>query len=296
MPLSKEKKEIIIERLRKLSDYSLSGGLIVPAERKNPTAVLTEKECRIKFPKLVELEIQDILSKKKNIGVSGWGTRCKEIREKKNHTPAEAAEIIGISRKSLQNEENKNEETDIDPFYLEAFSLLYNESPFTLLGLPEPAAEPFRDLDDTISKYINAIFASLYIEDQPEKIEFLEVIAKIAALSDNNHNKLISFLKKNTRLFPEVFKQNVLNNPTAKDYSWRKKTLELSYYRNNLSPAAIKQRIIFAHAYRMVENLEKRRSPRIEELAQFAVSDGETGKKVKKVLYEIIESAGYPGK
>ena len=121
MPLSKEKKKIIIERLRRLSDYSLFGGLIVPAERKNPIAVLTEKECRIKFPKMVELEIQDILSKKKNIGVSGWGTRCKEIREKNNHTPAEAADIIGISRKSLQNEENKNEETDVDPFYLEAF-------------------------------------------------------------------------------------------------------------------------------------------------------------------------------
>lgn len=299
MPLSKEEKEIKIAKLRKLSDYSLIVPYLVPAGNTAPAIKMEEHngrlEGRLSFPDSVEYELREIISKGLNKDVIGWGTRCKETREKKKHTPQEAANIIGISRKSLQNEENKVEKTNIDPFYLEAFSLLYDESPYTLLGLKQPIIDPLRTVNDSLSMYMNAIITSLYVEDDLEKIEFLEVITRIAMLSDDMQRKLVDFLKSNTKLFVKVFRQDVLKTPAAKDDSWRGKTIEKErVLKKDLCPRADERGNLYMNLLSALENLENRRSPRLEELAQLVALDEPTARKVRRVLSALIEDAEFP--
>ena len=174
MPLSKEEKTNRIAKLRERSDYSLPAPGVVLAKGAESPVQPNGAEGHISFPDQVELDIKDILEKKQNEGIIGWGTRCQEIRKQMNHTPQQAADAIGISRKTLQIEESKRDATDVDPFFLEVFSLLYCVSPYQLLGLEAPIIDPLRNVDDSISKYINAIISTLYKEDDPEKIAFLD--------------------------------------------------------------------------------------------------------------------------
>lgn len=297
MPLSKAEKDLKIDNLRKRSDYSLIVSYVVPAGNTALPMKMVEHnghpEGRLYFPDLVEYDVKEIVSKGLNKGVIGWGTRCKEIREKKKHTPQEAADIIQISRSSLQDEENKVEETNVDPFYLEAFALLYNESPYTLLGLKPPIIDPLRTVDDSLSMYMNTIITSLYIENDPEKVEFMKVITKIATLSDDMQRKLVDFLKSNTKLFTEVFKQNVLKTPAAKDGSWRGKMIERVLIKD-LSPEANARRNLYVNLLSALQHLENRRSPRLEELAQLVALDEATARKARSVLSAIIVDAGFP--
>ena len=215
------------------------------------------------------------------------------MREQRKHTPQEAADIIGISRRSLQNEENRIKGTTVTPFYLEVFSLLYNVSPYTLLGLRQPLIDPLRTVDDTLSMYMNAIISSLYVEDDPEKIEYLGVIAKIAALSDEMHRKLVDFLKYNTKLFADVFCQDILNLSAAHDNSWRGKIIERTYIQETNSTT--KERCnMYTSLLHALNHLESRRSPRLKELAQLSALEGVMGQKVRSVMYAIIAVAEFP--
>lgn len=297
MPLSKEEKKIIITKLQERCDYTLITPYLVPAEESTSIVEKAEYngelEGRMVFYKLVEREITDIVSRGLNRGVVGWGIRCKDIREQKKHTPQEAADIIGISRRSLQNEENKIEAITVDPFYLEVFSLLYNESPYTLLGLNPPLIDPLRTVDDTLSMYMNAIITSLYVEDDPEKIEYLGVIAKVATLSDDMQRKLVDFLKCNTKLFADVFRQDVLKLPAAHDNSWRGKMTDRVFIQDT-SPTAKERCNMYTSLLRALNHLENRRSPRLKELAQLSALDGTMGQKVRKVVYALIALAEFP--
>ena len=293
MPLSKEEKTNRIAKLRERSDYSLPAPGVVLAKGAESPVQPNGAEGHISFPDQVELDIKDILEKKQNEGIIGWGTRCQEIRKQMNHTPQQAADAIGISRKTLQIEESKRDATDVDPFFLEVFSLLYCVSPYQLLGLEAPIIDPLRNVDDSISKYINAIISTLYKEDDPEKIAFLRVLVKIAALSDDAQSRLISFLKYNTKLFSKAFRMNILTMPIAEDNSGRCRMIERKYrWTPNSETESFHN--LCVDTLRVLEHLEMRRSLRLKELAQLATLEGETAMKVRIVLSAIVEVAEYP--
>lgn len=113
----------------------------------------------IHFSEQVKSDIAEIVKHSSHKSIKSWGDRCFMARERKNYQHDHVAELLNVSRKAIQIQEKQNESINVDPFYLEAFSLIYSASPYDLLGIPNPHLScPFASLDDKRQKYCSVSF------------------------------------------------------------------------------------------------------------------------------------------
>ncbi|MBQ8241716.1 MAG: hypothetical protein IJZ38_12970 [Bacteroides sp.] len=160
------------------------------------------------FSEQIRSDIEEIDQLGLNQNISDWGTRCQTERKKMNFTLLEVASRLEVTHRALQKQEKNNTATTVDLFYLEAFSLLYQVSPYILLGKKEPhLPTPMTFLNRKITQYHCFIMEHLYVYNDDDKLKHLELITKIAKLTPEKYECLVSFLV-NTKTFFDITKKD----------------------------------------------------------------------------------------
>lgn len=138
------------------------------------------------FSKNTQMDVAQIVREGLNQNVRDQDKRYKHYRESFGLTCEELAKIIGVSRKTIAKLEapaatlDTNATSTVDPFFLEALSLVYYEDPYKLLDLKPTVINPLRYERITPADYImNTLTA--YPNDQMEK--YLQAFKKLAALT-----------------------------------------------------------------------------------------------------------------
>lgn len=127
------------------------------------------------------------------LNVKDQDKRYKEYRKSYSLTLEELAAIIGVNRKNIERLETPpsgaagNIAHKVDPFYLEALSLIYYEDPYTLLGLEPALISPIRYERTTHADYIMNTLTT-YPQDQMERA--LHIFGKIAMLTKSQFDVL----------------------------------------------------------------------------------------------------------
>lgn len=141
------------------------------------------------FAENTKMEVAQIVCDGLNRNVRDQDKRYKSYRESYGLTREELAEVIGVHLKNITRLETPTYSPEgdatstVDPFYLEALSLIYYENPYSLLGLKPILISGMRYEGTTHADYImNTLTA--YPNDQMEK--YLQVFGKIAMLKKGN--------------------------------------------------------------------------------------------------------------
>lgn len=207
MPLSADKKEIVLCNLRRSHNHT---------DQK-----MIESDRSLEFSEQVRSDVQEIVENQQNQNVVNWGKTISQFRTKKRITLCEVAHKLGVCHKTIQLQESKNDPATVDPFFLEAFSLVYHMYPYELLNLPpKHPVNPFLSPNDKNSKYSNVIINTLWDGENPNKLSLLKAITTIGRLTDERYDYFMSFLSE-TRSFKNVLKIDPLDCKAADDHSWR---------------------------------------------------------------------------
>ena len=273
MPLSRNEKEAIIKRLR------------IQCNRTDLFKI--DPQRSLERSEQVKADVEEIVQKGLNGNISGWGDRCRAAREQRNYTYQEVAEMIGVSHKTIQSQENIKFATKVDPFYLEVFSLIYDQLPHAMLGIQGPLVCPFVTVENQYSGYCNVIINTLYLNHDLDKLEHLEVITKIAKLTEPKYRVLMRFLK-DLSIFDTVYSTDPLLVPEANDNSWGK--IEKVLREDQRGTVEYKLQFTFWEAVLVLKDLECRNSERLRLLAQMAIADS----KVRGFLKNVMIDANYP--
>lgn len=242
------------------------------------------------FSQQVRSDVDEIVEHEHHFGVNGWGERCRNLREKNHYQDDHVAELLGVSRKSIHNQEKKNEHTNIDPFYLEAFSLIYRTSPYELIGLPNPHRIcPFTSLEDKSLKLCNVIINSLYDEQNPDKLAALTTIVKIGKLHYPQYSVLKSFFAELVA-FRNVFAQDPLKSPLAEDDKWRGTIPPSITDIASFDSDTYNTKRLYWETYLLLEDLYIHNPARLNDLAQLSLCDDQT---LAKLTY-FMQELGYP--
>lgn len=147
----------------------------------------------LSFAENTRMDVEQIVHDELNLNVKDQDKRYKEYRKSYSLTLEELAAIIGVNRKNIERLETPpsgaagNIAHKVDPFYLEALSLIYYEDPYTLLGLEPALISPIRYERTTHADYImNTLTA--YPQDQMERA--LHIFGKIAMLTKSQFDVL----------------------------------------------------------------------------------------------------------
>ena len=276
MPLSSKQKTQILQYLRQWFNTTDE----YPAEPGRS----------LEFSEQVKSDVNEIYNNGLHKKVDGWGYRCGIARVENGYTFEEIGELIGVHYKSIQEQEKKKRPAANDPFYLEAFSLIYHHSPYTLLGIHSPHLScPFVSPSNQNSKYCNVIINSLYDKSNPNKLEYLETITKIGKTASPQYTKLISFLR-DTVIFSNALNINPLEDPTAENDDWRGIPLPPLLDSDEYGSSLYRQRRIFQEAQYVLNDLEKHNPARLHVLAQLALC----GADAANILKSIVIDASFP--
>lgn len=244
----------------------------------------------IYFSEQVKSDIAEIVKHSSHKSIKSWGDRCFMARERKNHQHDHVAEFLNVSRKAIQMQEKLNGPIDVDLFYLEAFSLIYSASPYDLLGIPYPHLRcPFASPDDKRQKYCSVIINSLYDENDPDKLEYLETILKIGKLKLGKYKQLMSFLK-NTSAFDNGLDINPLDSPTANNNQWIKTPIPIAPDVAQYDLETYRLKYLYWEMRLVLTDLEEHNPARLYTLAQLALADTNVAKALKYLICEL----GYP--
>lgn len=244
----------------------------------------------LEFSEQIKTDMTEIIKDGLYKNVTEWGKRCSEARKASKFSQEHVAEFLNVAHKSIQRQEEKNKQTDIDPFYLEAFSLIYQKSPYTLLGYQNPHFFcPFKSSNSQASKFSNVIISTLYDENSQDKLAYLETITRIGKLKLQKYKQLVSFLRDTTS-FIQLFDRNPLDSPNAICDEWRKKQLPPLLDSDQHNSNEYNLRRVFWEAYYVFDDLEQRNPVRLFTLAQLALCDI----KIANALSVLILDIGYP--
>ena len=230
------------------------------------------------------------MEQKLHIGITGWGDRCSVARTTSKYTYDDVAELLTVSHKAVQIQEGKNKTTNIDPFYLEAFSLIYDRSPYYFLGLKSPHSVCSTGTPNKlVAKCSNIIIGFLYDESDNDKLEHLETITQIAKFKTPKYRILMDFLSE-TRTFSNILNSCPLTQPSADDDRWRYKGIGQLLESDQRNSKEYYQRRIFWEACYVLKDLEKHNPARLLVLSKLALCDANDA----RVLRHIIFGAGFP--
>ena len=244
----------------------------------------------INFSEQVKFDIAEIVKHKSHIDIKSWGERCFMARERKNYHHDHVAELLNVSRKAIQMQEKQNEPIDVDPFYLEAFSLVYSISPYDLLGIPNIHLScPFTSPDDKRQKYCSVIINSLYDESDPDKLEYLETIIRIGKLKLEKYKHLMSFLK-NTTTFDNGLDINPLDSPAANNNQWIKIPFPITSDVAQYDAETYRLRHLYWEMRLVLADLEEHNPARLYTLAQLTLAETNVAQALKYLILEL----GYP--
>lgn len=242
------------------------------------------------FSQQVRADVDEIVEREHHLGVKGWGERCRNLREKNHYQEDHVAELLGVSRKSIHNQEKKNEYTNIDPFYLEAFSLICRTSPYVLIGLANPHRIcPFTSLEDKGLKLCNVVINSLYDEQNSSKLAALAAIVKIGKLHYPQF-KILKSIFTELSAFKDIFEQEPLESPLAEDGKWRGAIPPSLTNIEKFDSDTYNTKRLYWETYLLLEDLYVHNPARLHALAQLALCDTQT---LAKLTY-FMQELGYP--
>lgn len=206
--LTKEDKERILEDLRSLYPGIYEGQLGKRYSTENGMAIISQ---------MIRQDMEEIIKDGLLNNRMDWEVLCYQNMAKFQYTYDELAEIIGISRKLLYDQEHRANDFEkklkkikesnrssysrnyynIDPFYLEAFSLIYKKSPYLLLGRDHEYEKMFQitRLDLYIYRYRDSIMKFWFVPNSKEHLEYLEVITGLGRLSASKYDLFFSILE-----------------------------------------------------------------------------------------------------
>lgn len=204
-----------------------------------------------------------------------------------------------MNHRAIQRQENKNIRNepcndrdkldDIDPFYLEAFSLIYQKSPYELVGVKNPHLIcPMASLNDLAPKCTGLIVRNLFDKNDPDKLAYLETITKIGKLKTQKYKKLISFLKDTS--IGHVFEIDPCNYLSEKYDTQQVPQHPLSLEPNLYLSNDYHQSYILWDACLLLNDLERHNPMRLHTLAQLSLCD----EKCAKALRGLMLDLGYP--
>lgn len=244
----------------------------------------------LEFSEQVKSDIAEIIRDGLHKNVSNWGSRCSSARNARGYKQEHVAEFLDNNHKAIQRQETKNAPADIDPFYLEAFSLIYNQSPYELLGLESPHLRcPTAAPNGRVFKYSDIIITTLFDASDPEKISYLEAIIKIGKLKLAKYKQLINILK-DTTVISQVFATDPLSKLPKDHNKWREKRVPLLLHPNECDPNEYAQRYVFWEACLVLDDLERHNPMRLHTLAQLALCDTKGATMLRGLMLDI----GYP--
>ena len=144
------------------------------------------------FAEKTKKDVAQIVADGLNRNISDQESRYKKYRESYGLSYEELAEIIGVHRKIIRQLEEPSPNAVVDPFYLEALSLIYYEDPYTLLGLKPVLKNPLRANRTTHADYImNTLTA--YPSGKME--DYLQTFGKIAGLTKGQFELLCKIVE-----------------------------------------------------------------------------------------------------
>ena len=276
MPLSADKKEKVLCNLRRSHNHT---------DQK-----MIESDRSLEFSEQVRSDVQEIVENQQNQNVVNWGKTISQFRTKKRITLCEVAHKLGVCHKTIQLQESKNDPATVDPFFLEAFSLVYHMYPYELLNLPpKHPVNPFLSPNDKNSKYSNVIINTLWDGENPNKLSLLKAITTIGRLTDERYDYFMSFLSE-TRSFKNVLKIDPLDCKAADDHSWREFFRPVVGKVDDRNSDLYQTTYTLWEAFLVIDWLEKFDSVRLDNLARLSLCDEECAKKLVYLVLEI----GYP--
>lgn len=276
MPLKSPQKVKILEKLHahfnRLDEY--------PAEPGRS----------LEFSEQVKSDMAEIIAAGLHANITNWGTRCSEAREACGYKQEHVAELLEVNHKIIQRHEKINDLTDIELYYLEAFSLIYGVSPYSLLGLENPHAIcPFTSLNTQASIYSDIIMTTLFQIDNPNKLDYLKTLTQIGKLKQAKYKKLMSYFT-DTSTFSQIFEKDPLASMPETSQDWRKDGLPLLGLRDGCDPAKYAHRHTYWEAHLLLDHLERYNPIRLRTLAQLALCDPQIAHALKVMILDF----GYP--
>lgn len=280
MPKSKEKKEKTLEELRQLYD--------------RVEELEMEDGRSLHFSEQVKSDVEEIVHNELHKRVNNWGDICKKAFKCSFYTYDDIADLLHVTRRPIKDQEKRYGENSIDPFYLEAFSLIYRKNPYDLLGIENPhwVSPPFLRNDsrkDDSAKHCNVIMTSLYDKYDPQKCAHLKTLTQIGKLSSSAFSDLHTFLK-NTKMFCDVFKHDPLKDFSSRLVKWNLTCLFQPLSQDQYGSDEYQKRRVFWEARMVFENLRNYAPKRLKILAQLALCDPAR----LNILKNIVLDAGYP--
>lgn len=241
------------------------------------------------FAENTKMDVTQIVCDGLNRNVKDQDKRYKRYRESYGLSYVELAEVIGVHRKNITRLETPksspegNATSTVDPFYLEALSLIYYENPYTLLGLKPALISPLSYERTTHADYImNTLTA--YPNDQMEK--YLQVFGKIAMLAKGQFdtlckdlNRLPVFMRLKDHKPDIRYEQRFLQKPCPSDFPLDKR--DTPEYKR----AELIQTVFFE-----LKTLQIK-SPRKLRMLAFGAAAGE---KILDILYAILILGEFP--
>lgn len=276
MPLKSPQKVKILEKLHahfnRLDEY--------PAEPGRS----------LEFSEQVKSDMAEIIAAGLHANITGWGMRCSEAREACGYKQEHVAEMLEVDHRIIQRHEEANALTDIDLYYLEAFSLIYRVSPYFLLGLGNPHAIcPFTSPNNRASIYSDIIMTTLFQIDNPNKLDYLKALIQIGKLKQAKYKKLMSYFM-DTSTFSQIFEKDPLASTPQYSQAWRDDGILLLGLRDGCDPAKYAHRQTYWEAHLLLNHLERYNPIRLYTLVQFALCDDQTAHALKTMILDF----GYP--
>lgn len=148
------------------------------------------------FEKRVQEQMQRIRDEKLYIDVEKWGTSCKNYRKLAKFKENEVARILRVNHKLINDQEKKDKKTNVNLFYLEAFSFIYHIMPENLLDTKHPPKQFLvYTADPQLERYQHIILHELYDPHEPVKIKYLQWINLIMSMTRDTRTKFFHKLE-----------------------------------------------------------------------------------------------------
>ena len=235
------------------------------------------------FAEKTKKDVAQIVADGLNQNISGQEVRYKKYRKSHSLSYEDLGRIIGVHRKIIRQLEEPCPNSVIDPFYLEALSLIYYEDPYTLLGLNPILINPFRADRTTHADYImNTLTA--YPSDKMEN--YLQAFGKIAGLTKRQF-ELLCQLAENLPSFKGI-KRNLRKINCEQRFVLEPSPIRFTIAQRE-SPE-YKRAVLIERVCFEIRALDVKDHHKLRQMALWAAS----GESILEVLYAIMIPGGFP--
>ena len=241
------------------------------------------------FAEKTKKDVAQIVNDGLNRNVKDQYKRFREYRESYGLTPKELADIIGVDREMIRRLEKPSPNLDgrstrvVNPFYLEALSLIYYEDPYTLLGLMPALIRPLRMNRTTHADYI---MNALMVYSEEKMVKYLQAFRKIAMLTKGRFDELCKFLDQ-LSAFNHI-KCNLENICFGTQFV--QKPVPIDFPLNKRESPECKRAEFIQAVYYEIKALDTTNHNRLHKLALWTSG----GEKILEVLYSLLILGGFP--